>query len=330
MKMKLTTLLLAVLTFLGCEEIHDTDEPGLLVPKTVDQDPSLPSILVNETMLHSEAFGNPSDPMIVVIHGGPGGDYRGQLFCKDFVDDGYYVVFYDQRGTGLSQRHDDEDMFTVQMYIDDLDAVIEYYRNSEDQQIILHGHSWGGMLAAGYVNEYPDAIDGVIIAEAGGLTFDQMMDYVSRQNEVKYFAEVTNDAIFPQQILGGSSEHEILDYKHLCWAQLENAEGNTIGNAGTAPFWRTGAFAYRASHKYAAEHGFDFADNLDKYQKKVLIIYSELNKAYGRNWAEEVAAPFPNKEVQIVLGAGHEMVYWGWTEMYPVVLAYLDELQQSK
>jgi len=318
-------LFVAIAVIITSCEMQEMDEPGLLVPKTVDEDPSLPSITVNGTMLHSEAHGNPTDPMVVVLHGGPGGDYRAQLGCKDFVNDGYYVVFYDQRGCGLSQRHDD-DHFTVPGYIDDLKAVIEHYRSSDDQQIMLHGHSWGGMLAAGYVNEYPDAIDGVVMAEAGGLTFDQMMDYVARQNAVNIFEEETNNAIFPQQILGGNSTHEILDYKHLCWAQMENAEGNTIGNAGTAPYWRNGAVCYRASHAYAAVHGFDFTTNLDKYNNKVLVIYSELNTAYGKDWAEEVAAPFPNVEFQIVLDAGHEMVYWGWDDMYPKVLSYLNEI----
>ena len=92
-----------LLSIIGCEE-QDLREPGNLVPKTVMEDLSLPSITVNDAKLHSEAFGNPYGTMIVVIHGGPGADYRGMLNCKDFVSNGYRVVFYDQRGSGLSQR----------------------------------------------------------------------------------------------------------------------------------------------------------------------------------------------------------------------------------
>ena len=331
-KMKLNILgilLIATAIFTASCEKHDMDEPGLLVPKTVDQDANLPSIKVNGTLLHSEAFGNPDDPILLVLHGGPGGDYRGLLNCKDFVDDGYYVVFYDQRGSGLSQRHDDEEIYTVPNYMDDLDAVIKHYRGDEDQQLIILGHSWGGMLGAGYISLYPEVVDGLIMAEAGGLTYDQMIDYVERQNKVDYFAEATNDAIFPEQIFAGRSEHEILDYKHMFWTQYENAEGNKTGNEGTAPYWRSGAVAYSGSHKYASDHGFDFTTNLNNYNKPVLFIYSELNEAFGKEWAEEVAAPFPNKKIQIVNGAGHEMVYWGWDDMYPKVLNYLNELNQT-
>lgn len=92
---RLSIFIWAILLVFGCskDDFYEMDEPGLLVPRTVDEDPSLPSITVNSTMLHAEAFGNPEDPMIVVIHGGLGGDYRSLLCCRDLVDEGYYVVF---------------------------------------------------------------------------------------------------------------------------------------------------------------------------------------------------------------------------------------------
>ncbi len=40
----------------------DPDDPGNLVPATVDEDPSPPRIEVNGTTLHAEAFGDPSAP----------------------------------------------------------------------------------------------------------------------------------------------------------------------------------------------------------------------------------------------------------------------------
>ena len=87
----------------GC---MDPGAPGNLVPATVEDDPSLPRIEVNGTILHAEAYGNPSAPMIMMLHGGPGGDYRSLLPYRALADEGYYVVFWDHRGAGLSKRHD--------------------------------------------------------------------------------------------------------------------------------------------------------------------------------------------------------------------------------
>ena len=107
---------------------------------------------------------------------------------------------------------------------------------------------------------------------------------------------------------------------------MENAEGNNIGNAGTEPYWRSGAVAYRASFAYVAEHGFDFTTNLNSFPTKALLVYGELNTAYGKEWAEEVVSPFPMNEVKMVVGAGHEMYYWGWDNTYPIMLDYLNEV----
>lgn len=109
-KTKLVSIALAflvVLTIQGCQEEQEFEpsKPGLLVPRTVDQDASLPQLSINGTTLHLETFGDPDDPMIVLLHGGPGGDYRSMLKCMEFADHGYFVIFYDQRGSGLSQRH---------------------------------------------------------------------------------------------------------------------------------------------------------------------------------------------------------------------------------
>ena len=115
MKTKRKILMLAFIALLlfSCTKERLINEPGNLVPRTVDQDPSLPSITVNGAMLHSEAFGHPDSTMIVCIHGGPGGDYRYLLNCKDLADYGYRVVFYDQRGSGLSQRFPKEFIYHI-------------------------------------------------------------------------------------------------------------------------------------------------------------------------------------------------------------------------
>ena len=112
--------------FLSCENDNEIDGVGKLVPKTVDQDASLPSIFVNGTQLHAQTFGNPNNPMLIFLHGGPGSDYRNGLNVQQLANEGYYVIFYDQRGSGLSKRHD-KNTYSIQLVLDDLTEVIKYY-----------------------------------------------------------------------------------------------------------------------------------------------------------------------------------------------------------
>jgi proline iminopeptidase len=150
---------------------------------------------------------------------------------------------------------------------------------------------------------------------------------LSRSNEVKLFSEAINNALVPEAIIAGKSIHENLDYRASFFSSYENAPGNAIGNAGEYPFWRNGAVSAEAMNEHADKYGFDFTPNLSQYKTKVLFLYSERNTAYGSAWAEQVAAPYPNVDMQMVKNCGHEMFYFGWSDLYPKALNYLNQLK---
>ena len=311
-------------------QMEDPSTPGLLVPKTVDQDPGLPSLAINGTLLHVETYGKSSDPLLVLIHGGPGGDYRSLLPARAMANEGFFVIFYDQRGTGLSRRENRsqfEGTDAIQLMIDDLKNLIAHFKKSPTQKVFLMGHSWGAMLATAYLNQNPAEINGAILAEPGGLTWDQTTDYLSRSNKIKLFSEALNDAVYPEQFFSGRDEHEILDYKASFFSSFENAPGNTIGNVGPYPFWRNGAVSFNALIDNAERNGLDFTSNLKQYSKKILFLYSELNRAYQLPWAKEVSAPFPQVQVSEIKGAGHEMFHFAWPNIMEKSLTYLKELK---
>lgn len=317
----------SIFFFIGCENENDIQGLGNLVPKTVDQDVSIASIFVNGTQLHSEAFGNPNNPMLVFLHGGPGSDYRNGLNVKQLADEGYYVIFYDQRGSGLSKRHD-KNMYSIQLMIDDLSEVIKYYRKTPTQKIFLFGHSWGAMLAAAYVNQYPMAINGVILAEPGGLNKKLLDDYGEMSRKIKLFSEATSNLLYIDQFLTGKeNQHEILDYKLGVSSGFSYAKGNKEGISGPSPFWRIGTTVLESLADIAENEGFDFTTNLSQYKTKVLFLYGELNQSYGLSFAQKEAAFFPNTAIAEVKGTGHEMIYFKWENVHPFVLNYLNDLK---
>lgn len=321
--------LLLGLFFSGCQKELLINEDGNLVPKTVEEDSSLPSLFINGTQLHAEAFGNPDSTMVVVLHGGPGADYRYLLNCKEFADSGYYVVFYDQRGSGLSKR-EPKDSYNIQLMFDDLKAVIAHYRTSPEQKIVLLGHSWGAMLATAYINQDPAAIDGAILAEPGGFTWQDIMDYVSREHDFGIMTETLNDATYVDQfITGDEDEHAILDYKLDLIAYADGAEDSPLGNDGVLPFWRSGAIVNRALFELGEKEEPDWTTNLSSFQTKVLFCYSERNEAYGLEHAQKVSSGYPNVDLQRIDDAGHDMITFpdGWNNFFPIALNYLNSLK---
>ena len=319
-KLFFTLNFILLISIISSCQLNHFDDPELLVPLTVDEDASLPSVFINGTLLHAETYGNPDSTMLVMLHGGPGSDYRSLLKNKAFAEEGFYVVFYDQRGSGLSQRQD-ANVYTTQIFIDDLHAIIEHYQTSPDQKVVLVGQSWGAMLATGYVDQFPDEIAGLILTEPGGFTWEDTQAYVERAQHLLLFAEATNDYVYADQFLTGD-DHITLDYK----ASLSQASDTHVGNAGIVPYWRMGAVCSSASFEYVNTHSFDFTQNLDAFQTKVLFGYSELNSAYGKAHAEKVSSAFSHVELVEFKQTGHSIPYFGWPKYFTTALNYLNEI----
>lgn len=140
------------------------------VPVTTAQDPNLPSLTVDGYRFHAQSFGDDGLPVLIVLHGGPGGDYR-YLLGLQALSDMRRVVFYDQRGTGLSPRLPAESI-SVDGYLADLDAIVK--RVSPGRPVDLLGHSWGAMLASAYTGRHPDRVRRLVLAEPGFLDKDTM------------------------------------------------------------------------------------------------------------------------------------------------------------
>ena len=292
----------------SCTKERYINEPGNLVPKTTMEDDNLPSITVNGAKLHSEAFGAKDSTLIICIHGGPGGDYRYMLNCKSLATKGYRVVFYDQRGAGLSQRFpkvwyksQGSDAIS-KIFYDELKGVIAHYKTSASQKVILLGQSWGAMLATGYTGKYPNEINGLIVAEPGGLKWDDVVDYVSESRSFKLWSETLNDATYIDQfITGKEDQHEILDYK----AGLIGSVNAIVGDAGSdlgnnAPSYvasRSGAIVNAVSYELGQDTKPDFSAGINNFSTKTLFIYSSNNKAYPDNWAAKISSVYPNKEI---------------------------------
>lgn len=327
---------------ISCSKELQIYESGNLVPKTVVENLSLPSIFVNGIKLHAQAFGPADSTLIICIHGGPGANYRYMLNCKSLADKGYRVVFYDQVGSGLSERFPKKwyknlgENAIDKAFYDELKGVITHYKTQPSQKVILLGHSWGAMLATGYAGKYPNEINGLITAEPGGLKWQDIIDYIGNSNSFGLWSEALNDATFLDQfITGKENQHEILDYKLM---QLSASGGTAVGdiysNLGTNRIYykspRDGAIVNSVMIEFGEKYKPDLSAGISQFQKKVFFIYSSNNKAYTDNWAQKISSIYPNKEILKVQGTGHSGIVdqidiWA-TITEPKILRYIRSL----
>ncbi len=84
---------------------------------------------------------------LLALHGGPGGTSCRFEALAPLADE-RPVIFYDQLGSGRSDRPADTTLWRVERFVDELEAV---RRGLGLERVHLLGHSWGGALATEYM-----------------------------------------------------------------------------------------------------------------------------------------------------------------------------------
>ena len=312
---------------LPCETVDPT-APGHLVPPTGAEDASLPAIDMNGSRFHLETFGDPGNPVIGFLHGGPGGDYRGMLRLAGHYDgyslaDEYFLVFWDQRGSGLSQRHD-RGVLTIDVFVNDLNALVDRY--SAGRPVLLIGESWGGMFATRYIDQYPQRVAGAVLIEPGpmdGATMERLKDDITR---LDIESEVLNDIAWSTQFFS-ADDHARMDYERA----LGQRDGQPRFHQSTVdpqPSWRLGAAAAR----FITEDGqdgsgkfvYDFTTNLAAFRTPVLFIAGSWSEVLGESLQQEQILAYPSASLQVVTGAGHDVAWVKTAEVLTLIRTYLD------
>jgi proline iminopeptidase len=290
------------------------------VPATTTDDPALPSRNIAGYRYHLEVFGLPTRPVVVVVHGGPGGDYRYLLPLTPLSDE-YQVVFYDQRGSGLSPRVSDEELGFDES-VDDLDAVINSVSPHAPVRIV--GHAWGALVAAAYLDRHPDHVSHAVLAEAPFLTAERGNQWFETERQGRPPLSLSRmarawRALMQSLYVYGPDEDARADFLRQGLLSLEAPEHALAGyycgaDLATAhlPVWRTGARAFDGIFAKSTDGGGHFtidpvSPNVKRFPHKVLLVAGSCDAIIGADTQREQMGLFSNAELAIIEGAGHTM-----------------------
>jgi proline iminopeptidase len=100
---------------------------------------------------------------IIVLHGGPGHSSKSFKSSLDGLatTTSRRVLFYDQRGSGLSEVKAETGLYTIQHLVTELDAMREQVLHAD--RVILIGHSAGGALAQHYAAAHPGRVERLVL-----------------------------------------------------------------------------------------------------------------------------------------------------------------------
>jgi len=302
------------------------------VAETVAQDPSLPHVKINGVTYHAQTFGDPANPVVIVIHGGPGGDYRS-LLPLQALSDQYFVVFFDQRGTGLSPRVNPEEI-TLASAFADLDAIVDYY--GKGRKVNLVGHSWGAMLASAYLGKHPEKVEHAVLAEPGFLTPEFAKEWAEATalrfspGLLYYFVKTKFESLHVK----GPDDQASDDYFGYQWNMYQGSDHPQAGyrceggGPGEGEFWRPGTRVAGRFLQQAVDADGNFnislVDGVEGFTNKVLFIAGECQKVIGVEWQKRQMEYFPNAVLAVIPNAGHEMFAENPKAGITAVREYLD------
>jgi len=300
---------LVVLLLIGLFLYTRDDYP---VAATVVDDPNLPAREVLGVRLHAESFGPEDGPAIIVLHGGPGGDYRSLLPLAALADDGYRVTFYDQRGTGLSARVPSETL-TLTTHLDELDALGRAL--SPDAPVILIGHSWGAMLGAAYLGRHPDRVAQAVLIEPGFLSAEGADDFMIRMQGMMQTPAFLWEATltwFESLHVSGPDADAPTDYlfgqmTHWFAGHPDNPY-HCPGEPWDSPAWRTGARAGQAVQGQATRADLDSLGDVAGFTGPVLLMSGACDSWLGTPLQERHLALFTDARHVVVGDAGHDVI----------------------
>lgn len=108
--------------------------------------------------------GNNPKIKLLLLHGGPAGTHEYfEAFDSFMPGAGIEYYYYDQLGSYYSDQPDDDRLWEVDRFVEEVEQVRKALNLDKDNFYIL-GSSWGGALAMEYALKYQENLKGLIIS----------------------------------------------------------------------------------------------------------------------------------------------------------------------
>ncbi|NCD10769.1 MAG: alpha/beta hydrolase, partial [Negativicutes bacterium] len=294
---------ITLMGIIGCTLLFFSCREKTPLPATLSDNPELPSVTVNGKQFHTETFGNPINPTVIAVHGGPGWDYESMLPLANLSDE-YFVVLYDQSGCGLSPRYP-KNKISLASSLDDLDALVDHFSNN--RRVNLVGHGFGAMLVTAYLGQHPDKVAYAVLAEPQYLK-PPITDTIPAAGLL-----CTN---LLTQKASGTTPWDKIDREMLqTLKRPDNYFAQFTCNTTTFhgfPVKRPGALAAHTLMEsiYHPDKGFflDFTVGHQRFRNTVLLLFGECNPYFSEKKKNELRQSLNNKAIiKTIPHAGHFM-----------------------
>ncbi len=273
----------------------------------------------DDLSLFARQYGTGETP-IVLLTGGPGysGDYLEEVALR--LGKQHRVILPDQRGTGRSVINPwDVSRVTIEACVADVEALRAH---SDAEQVIVVGHSWGGVLAMAYAANHGRHVRALLLIGSGGATSSWNMRY--SQNILARLNPDDMAAVFKAQgLMATDPEAATVDMIRATAPAMmmdrELALRSADEYAGPATLTPAVTLAMQGWLQR-----YDLGDGLSAIDAPVLIVQGE-HDPIGEETAREIADIFSHSELHFIDNAAHEPYMEQPGTFYEIVEPFLRE-----
>ena len=242
-----------------------------------------PQLAIEDDALHEK-------PILICLHGGPGGDHQSLRPHLDRLGALAQVIYLDQRGGGRSDHGDPAD-WTLDCWADDVAEVCDAL--GIEQPIVL-GVSGGAIVAQAFLVRHPARARGAVLVNACA-----RMD---RETLIAGFAALGGPeagAAARAMYTRGAPEDVPAFFRH-CLPHYTRKPGgggmagmarSTMNFAVSQHFFGEGGEAFRFDHRQA----------LGAVACPVLVLAGAHDPVTRPEWGEEIAKALPERRAELVL-----------------------------
>jgi proline iminopeptidase len=261
---------------------------------------------------------------LLLVHGGPGVPcaYLYEAHAA-YADQGFDVVSWDQLGCGASDRPDDPGLWTVERFVEEVEAVRVQLGW---ERFLLLGNSWGGVLGLEYCLKYGDRVGAFVMGNISASLvrvargFDRCKEALGADTvRMMALRETEGTTDHPEY----QAARTLLMYRHVCrldeWP--EPVRRSMAPEAlGQGPF--KAMFGPHFFNCSGSLRDWDRLADLPRVTTPTLVLASEWDYVLPEH-VRLTHEHLPNSELAIFRNSGH-MPFWDAPDRYhPTVLAFL-------
>ena len=283
-------------------------------------------VKTGEVVLHYSVSGQ--GRAILLLSGGPGfsGDYL--LPVAHELSKACRCIILDQRGTGKSRQSEpDASTINLRTAVEDIETLRNHLKAEE---LILFGHSWGGVLAMSYTAAYPARAEALMLVGSGGPN-----DYPDKSvgarirarllpsdlDALAYWTESARVAANPERAANEHFRAALPAYVFDRGSVLK-----IIETMGQTPF---NPKVYQLMTQDLDRIKYDLRPSLEDFKQPVLIVQGR-EDVVGESTARRINQTLSNSRLEFIEECGH----FPWVEQprqfFAIVDSFLSELPVAK